>query len=1044
MQKMRLTSFIVFISALLITSLVLNNGVFAGTTGKIQGTIIDSQSSEPLIGVNVIMEGTTFGAATDESGFFFIINIPPGTYQLKASMVGYAVETKENVRVYVDRTTTQDFSLRTSAVAGEEVTVTAERVPVPLDVSQTEAYISGEDVVESPSGRFDELIGYQAGVEYANTSYTQRGRGFSVRGGDVLETDIQMDGISLMNKITSQPAIPLSRNLIQDVQILTGGFNAEYGNIRSGLINVVTKDGSFNRYSGVLEGRYSPKMRKHFGSSEFDQDTENGNEYAILYWGENAYTGVPMVTIDGKEQPNVYHWKNNPDAPFAYYQDWRGFNTYAAGKKYGPKFYYDMTRWQDRPIPYALSPDVMMDFSGGGPVPFLPNTKFYASEFWNRSEYILSASRKHSHEYNSSLKITNRIKSNMTLVLSGFSTFVHGIASSDRETSLGVRPNYMVGDDKYMFAGGGVSQSYNRDNLWNPRFIFEQPFWNPIDNKTHNINLKLTHTHSPATYYVLNFGVVMFESDRHHMPFTDPAIVQYIVDEKTGESVGFDEYPWGYTGRGYKGYGRFDIIGYGHRTWAKGVSDHTMTEFNLRGDIVSQVTKANQIKAGFSLSFSHMNWKTSYNFTNPGNPIGQRPYEWAKWKADPRQLDMYVQDKLEWEGMILNFGLRSVVFSPNTNGMNITDDNIFAYDSNGYPNWAYQGQWGTEEGVGNWMWEEFRTRKLKSRILLQPRIGISHPITESSKIFFNYGHFYTMPNPSQLYSLKAASSMGGTWGSTGSIGIPDLKWPKLVAYEIGYSQSIYNQFLLQISGYYKDYTDEISTYSFQSIQGDVNTTSHFNNIYRDIRGLEFRLERSFGRFINGWANYNYMIRSSGNSGFSVVYEDYTRAQDQFATQAQEKPEALPNFRLNVSLRTPVGWGPGRQILGVKPLAEWRLNLLYRWNSGGRKLMNASSPPVDWYYVNYTNINMWDLYVTKRLARGAQFYVQIQNVFNIKRLSYLGPDYESSLHMWYEDGEQKGEDKIGDYKGDYTYLPYADWRVFMPDKRQWYFGIRYQF
>ncbi|GAJ03148.1 unnamed protein product, partial [marine sediment metagenome] len=92
------------------------------------GTIVDSESKEPLPSVSVVIERTTLGAATDEEGYFLITDVPPGTYSLKASMVGYAPETKEKVRVFVGRTTTAAFSLLTSAIAGEEVMVRAIRL----------------------------------------------------------------------------------------------------------------------------------------------------------------------------------------------------------------------------------------------------------------------------------------------------------------------------------------------------------------------------------------------------------------------------------------------------------------------------------------------------------------------------------------------------------------------------------------------------------------------------------------------------------------------------------------------------------------------------------------------------------------------------------------------------------------------------------------------------------------------------------------------------------------------------------------------------
>jgi hypothetical protein len=1025
------------LSFFLFISLILNNGIYSATTGKIQGTITDAQSKEGLPGVNITLEGTTMGAATDDKGFFFIINIPPGTYSLKASIVGYAVETKSDVRVYVDRTTTTDFQLKTQAIAGQEVTVTAARAPVPLDVSQTESYVSGEDVSESPVARFDQLMGYQAGVTFAETWGNAPGRGFSVRGGEVIETDVQIDGVSMMNKQVQQVQIPISRNLIQDVQILTGGFNAEYGNVRSGLINVITKDGSYNRYSGVFEGRYRPNTDKVFYPAEYDNVYGEKTEKYQLFFADRAFTGV-------KDQKEVYHWLNYPKNNWNYYQTWTGFNTYAATRPQSAQFFYELEQWENRPIPYMQSGDVMLDISGGGPVPLLSNTKFFVSGYWNRSEYLMSAARPHSHEYSTSFKLTRRLSSNMVLTFSNYETFVYAINMSDRSGSGGggtggLPSTYVTGDDRMEFANNGY---------FVPVQINSQCWYNPIYDKNHTFNLKFTHTYSPATYYEVSAGVTMYDSDWDHMKQTDPEIIKYIVDSKTNKTWGFDEHPWGYSPRTYINangwtFGRTTIIGSDIRGFSKGTHDNIMNDFNFKTNIVSQINKYNQIKAGVQVSYTHVNERDSYSVTTPGDPITARLYQWAKWKADPVQIELFVQDKLEWEGMILNFGLRGLTFFPRTKAMDIGDQNFYKYDDNGNPYWVAEAQWGNVEGGGNWMWQNFRTREVKPRLYLQPRFGISHPITESSKIFFNYGHFFTSPHFNQLYSVQSVQTLGGLFGSSGQIPLPDLIWPKVVSYEIGYSQSIYNQFLLQISGYYKDYTDDITSLIFTNYTGDVYTTTFDNNRYRDVRGLEFRLERSFGRFINGWANYNYMITSTGSTGYEYDYQDPTKTQQQYFTSAQTKPEATPNFRINISLRTPVGFGPGPSLLGVKPFEEWRFNVLYTWQARARYLTNSSSAPKDWIYVERIPVQMINFYLTKRLAKGAQFYLNVQNIFNIRRLFSEGGSYRDSLHLWYETGDQHGNDRIGDRPG-YAYLGTPKWRWYYPTARDIYFGVRYQF
>lgn len=1069
MRNLLLTSFFTLLVLLLITSV--NTSIFAATTGKVQGIVIDAESKDPLPGVNVILEGTIFGAATDENGFYFIINLPPGTYQLKTSMVGYSTETISDVRIYVDRTTTQDISLRSSAIIGEEVTVTASRVPVPLDVSATEVYVAGEEVVESAVGRFDELMGMQAGIELGNKEPRQRARGFEVRGGEVVETDLHIDGMSTQNKMTTGSITTISRNLIQDVQILTGGFNAEYGNIRSGLINVITKDGSYNRYSGVVEGRVSPKDWKHFGMHRFDQDTENGFDYAVVHWSEaTRYAGVSSdMTYDHRSKPN-----NNKN----YFKVWEGFDSYAvkqqkAGFPYSKEFYYGLSRWLMRPIPFVESDDVMLDVVGGGPVPGLSNTKFFASAFWNRSEYVNFATRPRSHEHNFSMKLTRRLRANMVLTASAFYTQANGMdvgGTSPYWSSTGMSDdmgrdaqsaNIILGDDKLGYARtsiGGNSTSY----------LIQQSGNSNQNDRTQAYNLKFTHTVSPQTYYEINASAYLFDSDRYRIGSTDlETVVHWIPDmDGTGRDIGINEYPRGWSPRGVFITPQEDIpvtiakrtiIGYYTREGGKNKHDNVMGDYQVRGSLVSQVNKYNQIKAGFYVSRSYI--RQNYSF--PGTSrrevyIEKKPSEFDFFKARPWQLDIYIQDKLEWEGMIVNAGLRTMTWFPRTNGFDLTPENMYGYDEEGFAYWRWQDQWGQAGrnpkyivDDGNWMYKDMQTRKVKHRIILQPRLGISHPITESSKIFFNYGHFYNQPRAAFMLGVNAVQASTKRGGGNSQIPTPDLRWPKVIQYEIGYSQSIYNQILLQLSGYYKDYSDETTVLNFNSYYGDNVARTYMNFGYKDIRGIEFRLERSFGRFLNGWANYNYMIKSWGMTGFRELYEDPLKMEDQYQTQSQDKPQTRPTFRINFSFRTPVGWGPGSPLplLEIKPLAEWRVNLLYTWREGGESLWNASQAPKEWFYVDYKNQMMSSLYISKRLARGLQFYAQITNLFNNVRLKRQDNRYRDTLNLWFETGsgyDQKGNDKLGDYKMDYVVLPSQGWGNFWPERRDAYFGLRYQF
>jgi hypothetical protein len=136
----------------------------AGTTGKISGKITDATTGEPLIGANVIIMGTNLGAATDFDGNFFIINIPPGKYEVKASIIGYNAVLIQKVNVSVDQTTKLNFELRVEAVEMGDVIVVATRPIVQKDLTSTQSNISGEDIAMLPLEDIGSVVDLQAGV----------------------------------------------------------------------------------------------------------------------------------------------------------------------------------------------------------------------------------------------------------------------------------------------------------------------------------------------------------------------------------------------------------------------------------------------------------------------------------------------------------------------------------------------------------------------------------------------------------------------------------------------------------------------------------------------------------------------------------------------------------------------------------------------------------------------------------------------------------------------------------------------------------------
>lgn len=321
------------IASVILISLRISSPCLAGTTGKIAGKVTDEKTGEALPGANIILVGTTSGAATNRNGDYVILNVPPGVYVIKASMIGYTDFVVSNVRVNIDLTTRINLQMKETVVEVGEITVVAERPVVAKDISASQAYIQSEQVEALPVQRVQDVIGLQAGIVGTLDD------GIQIRGGDQDETAFMVDGFTLRDERNNVPYAAISLSSIQDIQIQTGGFNAEYGNIRSGIINVVTKEGYRNRYSGTITLRYSPAHAKHFGPSGFAPDS---------YWlrpfldDAVAWTG----TDNGA-------WSENMQKQFPAFEGWdavsqRLLQDNDPNNDLSPKAAQQLFKWQHR------------------------------------------------------------------------------------------------------------------------------------------------------------------------------------------------------------------------------------------------------------------------------------------------------------------------------------------------------------------------------------------------------------------------------------------------------------------------------------------------------------------------------------------------------------------------------------------------------------------------------------------------------------------------------------------------------------------------
>jgi outer membrane receptor protein involved in Fe transport len=208
-----------------------STAVLCGTTGKISGRVLDGKH-EPLPGAAVVLVGTSLGAATDIDGYYNIINIPPGVYGVQFRLVGFRQLTINEIQVSVNNTTKVDAVLEETLIESGEVVVTAKKPVVDVNLTSTVATITDKDIRALPVQELQDIVNLQAGVVDGH-----------FRGGRDGEVQYQVNGVSVNNLYDNKSSIKIDRSLIQEVQVITGTFDAEYGQAMSGVVNTVLKSG---------------------------------------------------------------------------------------------------------------------------------------------------------------------------------------------------------------------------------------------------------------------------------------------------------------------------------------------------------------------------------------------------------------------------------------------------------------------------------------------------------------------------------------------------------------------------------------------------------------------------------------------------------------------------------------------------------------------------------------------------------------------------------------------------------------------------------
>jgi hypothetical protein len=880
--------------ALLIVLAISVSMLYAGTGGKVAGRVSDETTGQPLVGANIVLKGTSMGASADLDGNYAILNVPPGVYTVVVSMIGYRQVQIEDVRVSTDLTTTANATLQEAAVEVGPITVTAERPLVTRDMTSSISTTTAEQIQNLPVINVQQVLRLSAGV-------IEDGGRLSIRGGRTSEVAYWVDGVSATDPYNSTMGVTVQPAAVQELQLISGTFNAEYGQAMSGIVNIITKQGSKT---------YAGEMKVYTG--DYVSNGDKFRVYKNLVTEKDPNTSLTKIVSGDYENPL---------------------------KKFNPV--YDA------------------ELSLSGPVPlFRDNLTFFANGRYFKDEgyfYGRNWFRPNGTPGDSSLVALNPLE---TTSLQGKLNYQ---LSSALRVSYNIFWNKSDRERNYYRFGGQVDYFQGFDSRAH-RYV---PYGLPQFHSTgYTHTFMLNHTISPSTFYELRASKYYSESKQY--VFDDPtAAVKWLVSVQEDTTKGivaevFDPT----TPEGIAELNRINTLGGSYDYVAdpngpQGYLDPQSANnapasysFLNRGmdviranrssgywvgklDLTSQVNKMHQLKLGSEVRLHELKLY-SYQVVPKTDESGQQliPFQPAIpdvnsiYEADydrkPREISAYVSDKVEFNDIILNIGLRYDYFDPNASIFtDPTDPNIWSpfKEIHIYKDTDHDGTISaSEENASNaYTLDERRAlmqRKVDAKMALSPRLGIAFPITDRGVIHFSYGHFFQVPEFQYLYTgpdFKITSGSGN-----GLFGNPDLKPQKTVMYELGLQQQLSNDLGVDVTLFYRDIRDWVGTSRlFDTEKLTVKYSMFENKDYENVRGITLKLEK----------------RMSGNFSFRTDYT-FQIAEGTYSSPTDEYNDAL-NDRAPVLALIPMNWDQRHTFNAqlMYNISGWTVSLIGRYWSG---------------------------------------------------------------------------------------------------------------
>jgi 16S rRNA G966 N2-methylase RsmD len=830
------------------------SAVYAGTTGKLRGTITDASSKEPLVSANVVLKGTSLGATSDIDGNYTIINIPPGVYSVSISIIGYRKIQINDVRVDVDLTTNQDASLQQESVELETMVITAERPLIRKDNTGSLSTVSADQIKNLPVQTITDILRLDAGIVQA------RGE-LHFRGGRDGEVSYMVDGISATDVYNGSNGVKVENAAVQELQVISGTFNAEYGQAMSGIVNTITKEGE-DRYTGQI---------KLYGGDYASSDSKF-SMYKGLTTVQDPTTGGTLIS----KSDRVYPLKD-------------------------------------------LNPIYNVEFNVGGPIPLVSALKFFMlGRFFYDEGYYYGVNwyKPNGAPGDSSIVPMNPNKS------TSLQGKINYQLSNSLKLSYGGFWNQSQQDRTYFGATipGGVAFT-THDYLYDPYGLPEthSDGWTQTFTLNHIISPKTFYEFRVTRYFseteqykykdpTQGISYLIKRSDGTTFnPKTYPDSLTLLISQnQTYSYIANPNGPDGYTDPNSLGQPTsYSFVNHGMDP------NHFYRSTSYwagKFDLTSQIDKIQEWKIGAEARFHQLELH-SYQIVGATDASGNTitPFQPAvpdvanlnrhDYNVQPKELSAYIQDKLEFKSIILNVGLRFDYFDPNSVVPVDPNDPCIYYplkNEHLYANWVpmpssfhgtldqYIDSLKSNNIIREYTPDErraFMQKKADTKMALSPRLGFSFPITDRGIMHFSYGHFVQMPQFQYIYTDPDFKVNTTSTVSSVVMGNANLDPQKTVMYEIGLQQQFSDVISVDATLFYRDVRGWVGTSSLinlmrsSTIETGTGYSQYVNRDYENVKGITLKIEKRFSDNYSFRADYTYQSAEGTYTNPNDEYND---------------------------------------------------------------------------------------------------------------------------------------------------------------------------